>query len=64
MNKWVSIGISAVSDFFITAGTAYLSVATASAGDMPTVGEVVICVVGGIVQAFRGVQKTLAPPPA
>lgn len=64
MNKWVSIGISAVSDFFITAGTAYLSVATASATAIPSISEVIICIVGGVVQAFRGVQKTLSPPPA
>jgi hypothetical protein len=63
MNKWISIAISAVSDFVITAGTGYLTVATASGAAIPTTAQVIVCAVGGVVQAFRGVQKTLSPAP-
>jgi hypothetical protein len=63
LNRWLSIAISAVSDFIITAGTGYLTVATASGATLPTTAQVVVCVVGGVVQAFRGVQKTLTPAP-
>jgi hypothetical protein len=64
MNKWISIAISALSDFIITAGTGYLTIA--SAGNMtaiPAVAQIVVCVVGGVVQAARGIQKTLTAPP-
>lgn len=63
MNWWVNVAISALSDFFITAGTAYLAIASASGTSAPTQTQVITCVVGGVVQAARGVQKTLAPPP-
>jgi hypothetical protein len=63
MNKWISIAISALSDFVITAGTGYLTVASAGTAAIPSTAQIVVCVIGGIVQAFRGVQKTLAPPP-
>ncbi len=60
MNKWVSIAISALSDFVITAGTAYTAIGGTA---MPSRYQAIICVVGGLVQAARGVQKTLSPPP-
>jgi hypothetical protein len=64
MNKWISIAISALSDFVITAGTGYLTIASAGTGTvLPATAQIVVCGIGGVVQAFRGVQKTLAPPP-
>jgi len=59
MNKWVNIGIGALSDFVITAGTAYVTMMS-----QPSIYQLSICVVGGLVAAARGIQKTLTPPPA
>jgi hypothetical protein len=60
MNKWVSMGIDALSDFVIAAGTAY----TALGGtQVPTKYQISICIVGGLMLAARGVKKTLTPPP-
>lgn len=80
MNKWISIAISALSDFVITAGTAFMTIASApavatagsissggsmvgSGGAGPTTTQIIVCLVGGLVAAARGAQKTLSPPP-
>jgi len=60
MNKWAAIGISALVTFSITAGTAYLAVASAG---LPTVAQIIACVVGGLVAAARDVQHVMAPAP-
>jgi hypothetical protein len=60
MPVWARLAISAVSDFVITAGTAYTTVATTGTA-LPTTTQIVVCVVGGLVQASRGIQKSLAP---
>jgi hypothetical protein len=64
MNKWASIAISALSDFFITAGGTYSTAALAGgAAVIPNQAAIYAAIALGIVQAFRGVQKTLSPPP-
>jgi hypothetical protein len=60
MPTWAVLTISAVSDFVITAGTAYTTVASGGTA-IPTKTQVVVCIVGGLVQAARGIQKSLAP---
>jgi hypothetical protein len=62
VNKWISLAISALSDFVITAGTGYLTIASGGTS-IPAVAQIVVCVIGGTVQAARGVQKTLSSPP-
>jgi hypothetical protein len=64
MPRWLYVSISAVSDFVITAGTGYSVAAAAGSGAViPPTAQIVLCVVGGLIQAARGVQKTLSPPP-
>jgi hypothetical protein len=60
MNKWVSLAISALSDFVITAGTAYMAI---GGTEMPAKYQLAACVIGGLVQSARGIQKSLAPAP-
>lgn len=60
MNKWVSVGISAVVTFFITAGTAYLAVGGST---FPTSYQLSVLGVGGLVAAARDVQHNLSEPP-
>jgi len=59
MNKWVDIAIGALSDFVITAGTAYVTMMSE-----PSRYQLSVCAVGGLIAAARGIQKTLTPPPA
>lgn len=61
MNKWVSVGISALVTFTITAGTGYM--ALGATADWPTTGQILTCVIGGLVAAARGVQHQLELPP-
>ena len=51
--------MSALTDFSISAGGAYL--AATSSGVPVTVTIIAACVVTGVVAAARGVQKLLAP---
>jgi hypothetical protein len=60
MNKWVSVGISALSDFVITAGGAFMAI---GGNTWPTSYQLAICGVAGLLQAARGVQKILSVPP-
>jgi hypothetical protein len=60
MNKWVALGISAVVDFVITAGTAYTALGGTT---LPNTYQVSVVCVGGLIAAARGVQGRLAPPP-
>jgi len=62
VHKVLTVAITAVTDFLITAGTAY-TVAASAGETMPTTAQIIAILVGGVVQAARGVQKTLAPPP-
>jgi hypothetical protein len=62
MNKYATLAISALSDFVITAGTAYAAIASGGV-TLPTMGQIIFCVVGGAVLAARGVKKSLSPPP-
>lgn len=62
MNKWITLLISAISDFAISAGGAYCTVASAG-NAVPSEAQIAVAVVTGIVQAARGVQKALNPPP-
>lgn len=61
MNKWVYLGISAVSDFIITAGTALMALNPTTG--LPSTWQLSVCIAGGLVQAARGVQKSLSAPP-
>jgi hypothetical protein len=62
VNKWVTIAASVLSDFCISGGGAYL--AGSSNNQSLTTTFIITCVVTGVVQAARGVQKLLAPPPS
>lgn len=54
---WGLLLISALIDFVITAGTAWLAV---SGGGVPvTTAQVTTCIVGGIVSAARTIQQAL-----
>ena len=61
MNKWVSIGISALSDFIVTAGGAFIAIGGTT---FPSTYQMTVCAVSGLIMAARGIQKTLSPPPA
>ena len=56
---WLTLVVSALTDFSISAGGAYL--AATSSGVPVTLTIIAACVVTGIVAAARGVQKLLAP---
>lgn len=61
MNKWVSIAISALSDFVVTAGGAFIAI---GGTDLPSRYQLTVCGVTGAIQAARGIQKTLSAPPS
>ena len=63
MNKWVEIGISAVTDFIITAGSGY-TVAASAGNIIPSEAQIIVALIAGLMQAARGVQKMMMPPPA
>ena len=61
---WIIVLISAFTDFVITMGTGLSAamVATDSAA-MPSGASVLLCVIGGLVQAARTVQQALKATP-
>ena len=60
---WLTIGGSVVSDFVISAGGAYLAATAATGNSIPSAGVVIAAIITGAVQAARGLQKLLSPPP-
>ena len=56
---WITLIVSALTDFSISAGGAYL--AATSSGVPVTLTIITACVVTGVISAARGVQKLLAP---
>jgi hypothetical protein len=62
MNKWVDVGITALTAFIITAGGAYTTIVTGTTAS-PDTAQIVTCIVAGVMAAALVVQKHLAPPP-
>jgi hypothetical protein len=60
MNKWISLGISALSDFIIVGVGAFTAIGGST---WPSTYQLAICAGTGLVMAARGVQKALAVPP-
>lgn len=60
MNKWATLAISALTTFFVTAGTAYTAIGGTA---MPSKYQIGTCIAGGLIAAARDVQGRLSPPP-
>ena len=60
VNKWVSVAITALTDFVIAAVPPFMAIGGTT---FPTASQLAICGGAGLLNAARGVQKTLSPPP-
>jgi hypothetical protein len=58
-----AIAISFLSDFVISGGGALLTSMTAASQTVPSTATLIFAGITGLVQASRGVQKLLSPPP-
>jgi hypothetical protein len=61
--KIQAIIVTAITDFAIASGGAYLAGITAAPQSVPSWAVIITACVTGAVQAARGVQKLLALPP-
>jgi len=64
MNKWVLLGISFVTDFLVTAGSAVMTaMAGAQSTSVPSDGILVTASLAGLVMASRNLKSALQEPP-
>lgn len=60
MNKWVTIAITALTDFLIAAVGGFMAIGGTT---FPTAYQLSICGGAGLLASARSVQKQLSPPP-
>jgi hypothetical protein len=62
--KWVTLIVSALTDFIISAGGCLTSAMVATGNPaVPSIGVIIFSTVTGLVAAARGTQKLLTPTP-
>ncbi len=67
MSKWITLGVSFMSDFLITAGSTLGGAMVATSGgpvSVPSKGVWILALITGLVAAARRVQALLQTPPS